>query len=80
MSGKTKRNQQASTRAERLRMAFGSVRSHSSSALRFASRRNTVLSGLVLAIPMAALGATAWPPALGETSFAHDDSTYRDGD
>ena len=55
MSGKTKRNQQALTRAERLRMAFGSVRRHSSSALRFASRRNTVLSGLVLAIPMAAL-------------------------
>ena len=55
MSGKTKRNQQASTRAERLRTVFGSVRSHSSSALRFASKRNTVLSGLVLAIPMAAL-------------------------
>jgi hypothetical protein len=42
-------------RTERLRVAAKSVRSHSGRVLRFASRRNTVLSALVLAIPMAAL-------------------------
>ena len=64
MSGETKRDQNTSTPAKRLRMAACSIRSHSSSALRFASKRNTILLALVLAIPMAAiaqpLGLLLW--------------------
>ncbi len=49
------RNQLPLTRGQRFHGVIGSVRTRSRRVLRFASRRNTVLSGLVLAIPMAAL-------------------------
>ncbi|MDG2021302.1 MAG: hypothetical protein P8J59_05080 [Phycisphaerales bacterium] len=48
-------NQLPLARGRRLRNAVESVRTRSGRVLRFASRRNTVLSALVLAIPMAAL-------------------------
>jgi hypothetical protein len=55
MSRGTENNHQNPSRTERLRLAARSVRSYSGRAIRFASRRNTVLSGLVLVIPMVAL-------------------------
>lgn len=55
MSRGTEKNHRNLPRTERFRLAARSARMHSGRALRFASKRNTVLSGLVLVIPMVAL-------------------------